>query len=244
MIWAIARRELLAHYSSAGGWIALAAAQLLLAWLLFFQLEVYLRIAADLVATGSTLGIIDLVITPTLSSAALVLLILVPLLGMGSLAGELRSGRMTLLLSAPISPWQLVLGKWLGLLLAMLPLLLLPLLMAATVELGSAVDIGRLLSSFLGLLLLAGMIAAISIWLSAISEQPLTAAAMAWGLLFLLWLLDGSNAGVMQLLSLNSHLQPFLQGLVTTPHITYFVAIGCAALGLATHRIWRLGGGE
>lgn len=244
MIWAIARRELLAHYGSTGGWIALAAAQLLLAWLLFFQLEVYLKIAPDLVATGSTLGIIDLVITPTLSSAALVLLILVPLLGMGSIAGELRSGRMTLLLSAPMTSWQLVLGKWLGLLLTTLPLLLLPVLMVATVELGSAVDIGRLIASVFGLLLYSAMITAISIWLSAISEQPLTAAAMAWGLLFLLWLLDANNAGVMQLLSLNSHLQPFLQGLVATPHITYFLAIGCAALTLATHRIWRLGGGE
>lgn len=244
MIWAIARRELLASYTSASGWIALAAAQLLLAWLLFLQLEVYLKILPELAAKGSPMGIIDLVISPTLFSAALMLLILIPLQGMGSFADELRSGRMALLLSAPVSSWQLVAGKWLGLLLGVLPLLLMPLLMSWVLELGSAVDAGRLAASFLGLLLFAAMVAAISIWLSSISEQPLTAAAMSWGLLFLLWLLDGGKGGIMQLLSLNTHLSPFLQGVVATEHLSYFFAITFTALGLATHRIWRLAGGE
>jgi len=244
MIRAIIRREILSSYASASGWIALAAAQLLLAWLLFWQLEVYLKILPGLIANHSPMGIIDLVITPTLSSAALVLLILIPLQGMGSFADELRSGRITLLLSAPVSAWQLVVGKWLGLLLGALPLLLMPLLMAWTLELGSTVDAGRLAASFLGLLLFAGMTAAISIWLSSISEQPLTAAAMSWGLLFLLWLLDANSGGTMAILSLKAHLTPFLQGVVGTQHISYFVAITLVALGFASHRLWRLGGGE
>lgn len=244
MIRAIAHREILSSYTSASGWIALAAAQLLLAWLLFAQLQVYLKILPELIANNSPMGIIDLVITPTLFSAALILLLLVPLQGMGSFADEQRSGRMTLLLSAPISAWRLVIGKWLGLLLSILPLILIPLFMAWALQLGVAVDAGRLAASFLGLLLFAAMAAAISVWLSAISEQPLTAAAMSWGLLFLLWLLDGNQAGVMQLLSLKGHLSPFLQGIVATQHIAYFVLISFAALGFATHRIWRLGGGE
>ncbi len=244
MIWAIARREILGFYTSTSGWIALAAAQLLLAWLLFLQLEVYLKILPELTARSSPLGIVDLVISPTLSSAALVLLILTPLQGMGSFADELRSGRMALLLSAPVSSWQMVAGKWLGLLLGILPLVLMPLLMAWVLELGSAVDAGRMAASFLGLLLFASMVAAISIWLSSISEQALTAAAMSWGLLFLLWLLDGNSGGAMALLSLNAHLSPFLQGVVAIQHLAYFVVITLTALGFATHRVWRLGGGE
>lgn len=244
MIWSIARRELLATYTSASSWIALAAAQFILAWLLFLQLDVYLKILPELVAGNSPLGIIDMVVTPTLSSTTLILLVLIPLQGMGSFADEIRSGRITLLLSTPVSAWQLVAGKWLGLLLGSLPLVLLPLLMAWLLELGSAVDAGRLASSFLGLLLFAAMASAISIWLSAISEQPLTAAAMSWGLLVLLWLLDANAGNVMQALSLNARLSPFFEGLVDTKHIVYFLAFTAAALGLATHRIWRLGGGE
>ncbi len=244
VIWSIARRELLATYTSASSWIALAAVQFILAWLLFLQLDVYLKILPELVAGNSPLGIIDMVVTPTLSSTTLILLVLIPLQGMGSFADEIRSGRITLLLSTPVSAWQLVAGKWLGLLLGNLPLVLLPLLMAWLLELGSAVDAGRLASSFLGLLLFTAMASAISIWLSAISERPLTAAAMSWGLLVLLWLLDANAGNVMQALSLNARLSPFFEGLVDTKHIVYFLAFTAAALGLATHRIWRLGGGE
>ncbi|WP_293714895.1 ABC transporter permease, partial [Thiolapillus sp.] len=117
MIWSIARRELLATYTSASSWIALAAVQFILAWLLFLQLDVYLKILPELVAGNSPLGIIDMVVTPTLSSTTLILLVLIPLQGMGSFADEIRSGRITLLLSTPVSAWQLVAGKWLGLLL-------------------------------------------------------------------------------------------------------------------------------
>jgi hypothetical protein len=82
------------------------------------------------------------------------------------------------------------------------------------------------------------------IWLSSISEQPVTAAAMCWGLLFLLWLLGENQGTVMQLLSLKAHLSAFLQGSVATQHIAYFLLLSAAALCLATHRIYRQGGGK
>ena len=244
MILAIAGREVRGIYVSIVGWATLAVSQLLLAWLLFSQLEVYQKILPGLVKTGSPLGVGDLVISPTLSSTALLLIILVPLLGMGSLGDEKRSGRIHLLLSSPVSPLQLVLGKWLGLLLAVLPLLLLMMAMAITLGLGSALDTGRLAASFLGLLLLSAMAAAITLWLSSLNEQPLSAAAMAWGLMFLLWLLDASPTSSLSIASLSGHLSPFFQGLVRSSDLVYFTAISLAALGLCMHRLWRMGGGR
>ncbi|WP_456373860.1 ABC transporter permease subunit [Thiolapillus sp.] len=244
MIFAIAAREIRGIYVTIMGWAALAVAQLLLAWLLFTQLEVYQKILPELIKARSPLGLGDLVISPTLSSAALLLIILIPLLGMGSLSDEKRSGRIDLLLSSPISPLQLVLGKWLGLLLAILPLLLMLLVMAVTLGLSSAPDSGRIAASFLGLLLLSAMAAAISLWLSALNEQPLAAAAMAWGLLFLLWLLDTTASSSLSVLSLNAHLQGFLRGLVRSSDLIYFIAVVLATLVLTTHRVWRMGGGK
>lgn len=244
MIQVILRREIQGRFSAASIWIALAATQFLLAWLLFTQLEVYLKILPDLVAQHSRLGVIDLVISPTLSSAALMLLIVIPLLGMGSMSDEIRSGRMMLIMSSPVRPWQLIMGKWLGLWISTLPLVIIPWVMAWVIETGSAPDQGRLFASLLGLLLFSGMVAAICIWLSSISEQAITAVAMCWGLLFLLWLLDENLSSSMQLLSLKSHLSAFLQGTVATRHIAYFLLLSATALGLGTHRIYRLGGGE
>jgi ABC-2 type transport system permease protein len=244
LIFAIAAREVRGIYASVTGWAALAVAQFLLAWLLFTQLEVYQKILPGLLKANSPLGLGDLVISPTLSSAALLLVILIPLLGMGSLGDEKRSGRIDLLLSSPVSPLQLVLGKWLGLMLAVLPLLLILLAMAITMGLSSALDSGRLAASFLGLMLLSAMTAAITLWLSSLNEQPLAAGAMAWGLLFLLWLLDASPSSSLSVVSLNGHLSPFLQGLVRSNDLIYFTVLTLAALILGTHRLWRMGGGK
>ena len=244
MITAVARRELRDLYSSANGWLALAAAQLLLAWMLFVQLEIYLKIQPRLTAISSPLGIGDLVIAPSLASAALVLLLLVPMLGMGSIAGELRSRRMALLLSSPLSATQLVLGKWLGLFLAGLPVVILTMTMATILGIGSHLDSGRLLAGALGLALLTALASATTLWLSSLGEQPLSAAALSWGLLFLLWFLDASGSEGLALLSLKSHLEPFFRGMVSSESLFWFLALTLAPLALAIHRVWRLGGGQ
>lgn len=244
MIRTLALRELRDLYGGTPGWLALAAAQLLLAWMLFVQLEIYLKIQPRLTALHSPLGIGDLVIAPTLASAALVLLLLLPLLGMGSIAGEVRSRRITLLLSSPMSATQLVLGKWLGLFLAGLPVALLVLSMATALGLGSHLDTGRLLAGALGLILLTALASAVTLWFSSLGEQPLSAAALAWGLLFLLWFLDASGGEGLALFSLRSHLEPFFRGLVSSESLLWFASLTLASLALAIHRVWRLGGGQ
>ena len=246
MIGTIAWRELRDLYSSASGWLALAAAQLLLAWMLFAQLEIYLKIQPRLTAINNPLGIGDLVIAPTLASAALMLLLLVPLLGMGmgSLADELRSRRMTLLLSSPLSATSLVLGKWLGLLLACLPVVVLVMAMAVALGMGSHLDSGRLAAGTLGLLLLIALASAVTLWFSSLGEQPLGAAALSWGLLFLLWFLDASGSEGLGLFSLKRHLEPFFRGMVPGESLVWFLNLTLAALALAIHRIWQLEGGD
>ena len=244
MIGVIARRELRGLYAGASGWLALAAAQLLLAWMLFAQLEIYQKIQPRLTALGSPLGIGDLVIAPTFSSAALALLLLIPLLGMGSIADELRSRRMALLLSSPVTATRLVVGKWLGLVLATLPVVILSAAMALALGLGSHLDAGRLLAATLGLALLTAMAGAVTLWFSSLSEQPLSAAAMSWGLLFLLWFLDASGSQQLGLLSLKAHLEPFFRGLVSSESLVWFACLTATPLALAIHRIWRLGGGD
>ncbi len=243
MIGLIARREVRERHATAGGWLALAAVQLLLAWMLFTQLEIYLRIQPRLTALASPLGITDLVTAPTLATAALALLLLVPLTGMGTLAGERRSGRLALLLSAPAGAPALVLGKWLGLVLCALPAILLALFMALLLGLASQPDPGRLAAAGLGLLLVAALAAAVTLWFSSLVEQPPAAAALAWGLLLLSWL-SGTDTGTPTLLSLQDHLEPFLRGLVTLSGLVWFLAPTAAFLALSVHRVWRLGGGD
>ena len=242
MIGTLLRHELRRHYAGTGVWLALASAQLLLAWMAFAQLEIYLRIQPRLAALASPLGITDLVTTPTLASTALALLLLAPLLGMGAIAAERRSGRMALLLSSPVSPLALALGKWLGQLVALLPVVVLSLSMALVIGLGSHLDAGRLAASALGLLLVACLASAVTLWFSSLVDQPLAAAALSWGLLLLLWFIDSSGGESLAVLSLRSHLEPLLQGLVSLRSLAWFAVLTVAPLVLTVLQLRRLEG--
>ena len=246
MIRTIAARELRSYYTTPLAWVLTAAGLFLLSWLFFMQLEIYLEIQPQLVAQGIPLGTWDLVTRPTLSYAGLLLLLLVPLLGMRIFSSELQSGRINLLLASPATPLQLVLGKWLGLTIAFLPLVGLIMLMSLALQLGTSFDAGRLLCSSLGLILLTAMAAALITWSSSLTRHSVIAATLAYSGLILMWLLDtdGPQDSILSQLALSSHLTPFFTGQLRLFDVWYFLALSLFALSLAVHRIWRLGGGR
>jgi ABC-2 type transport system permease protein len=245
VITALARRELLAVFGTPLGWFALAVAQWALAWLLFLQLEAYEEMQPRLTAAGSTLGVTDLVITPTLNTASVLVMLIGPLFGLQGFAAERRSGRMALLLGAPVAPAAIVAGKFLGQWLALLTIPALALAMAATLGLAVPLDTGRLAAAALGLAGVAAMTAALGLWLSGYGRQPAAAAAATYGVLLVLWLLDSAGAeAAWQPLALAPRLARTLQGLVHAADMAYFVGLVLAGLTLATYRLWRAGGGR
>lgn len=245
MIRVIARREILGFYATPIPWLLIAAAQLIVAWLLFKQLEVYQQIQPQLTAAKSALGVNDLVIAPTYSTAALMLIVLTPLLGMRSFADEIATGRIHMLLSSPASARDLVLGKWLGLVIALLPLVILMLLMALSLGLGSALDPGRIFTATLGLTLLLGLAAAVIVFTSSLTSQAPIAAVLAYAVLILLWIVESPDGdSIFGSLAMLPHLEPLLQGLLRLSGIVYFISFTMAALALAVNRIWLFRGGQ
>jgi ABC-2 type transport system permease protein len=245
MIAALARRELLAVFGTPLGWLALAVAQWVLAWLFFLQLEAYEELQPRLTAAGSALGVTDLVITPTLNTAGVLVLLIGPLFGMQGFAAERRSGRMALLLGAPVTPGAIVAGKFLGQWLALLTIPMLAIVMTATLGFAIPLDAGRLAAAMLGLAGVAALTAALGLWLSGYGRQPAAAAAATYGVLLVLWLLDSTGAqAAWQGLALAPRLARTLQGMVHAADLAYFVGLVLAGLALATYRLWQAGGGR
>ena len=246
MILAIARRELMLLYTTTLPWTVLAAAQCILAWLLFAQLDAYRKIQPDLVAGGSSLGITELVAMPTFNTVALLVLLVAPLFGMQGIAAERRDGRMALFLAPAVSPLAVALGKALGQWLALWPLLALAVLTVSSLLLATPLDTGRVLSAALALGLLALMASTITLWLSGIGTHPAATAAGAYGLLLLLWLLDsgGAEPASWSWFALSPHLAAAFKGLLRVSDLVYYLGISAAAIGLTVHRLWQLGGGR
>ena len=222
-------------------WLLLAFGQLIIAWLGFAQLEAFARIAPELKAGGSVLGVMDLVIVPTLNSLVLLLLLCTPLLAMGSLAGETHSGRMALWLSSPVSGTQMVLGKILGLWLASLPLTISATLTLAAFGLGVDLDWPRFALAVGCLFLLNLWLAGVTLFVSGLFDHPAAALAASYGILIFLWLLDSFSGpdSAWHWFALLPHVKPWFQGLLRSRDIVFFVSTGAAAALLGTYAIAR-----
>ena len=241
MIGAIALHEWRRLYAGLMFWLLLAFGQLVVAWLGFAQLEAFATLAPQLKAAGSTLGATDLVIVPSLNTVVLMMLLGTPLLAMGSLAGEIHSGRIALWLAAPVGSGQIVLGKALGLWLASLPLLLSTSLTLAALGLGVDLDGARLALAFGCLLLLSLWLGCVNVFVSGLFDHPAAALAASYGILLFLWLLDSFSGPETPWYwwALLPHIRPWFEGLLRSQDLLFFIGSAGAALLLAAHGLAR-----
>ncbi len=245
MIWVIARREFVAMFLAPLAWILLAVIQIILGWLFFTNLDSFTLWQPQLMQLENTPGVTDIVVTPLMQVAAIILLMVMPLLTMRSFAEEKRNRSLTLLISAPIGMTEIVLGKFLGLMLFVLVLVSMLMLMPLSLYLGTSPDGGKLLSIYLGMLLLLGSFNAIGLYLSSLTKNQTIAAVSSFGVLLMLWLVGRfSSSGdslqsVLAYLSLLRHHQSMLEGLFDTSDIAYYLLIIIGFLGLTIRQLDR-----
>lgn len=116
----IAARELRSLFLSPLAWVILAVVVFILAYAFLVQVQVFTEIQPRLAGLPSAPGVTEIVAAPLFEFAAMILLLVAPLLTHRAVAAERRGGTLVLLQSAPVSSTQIVLGKYLGLL-AFLP---------------------------------------------------------------------------------------------------------------------------
>jgi ABC-2 type transport system permease protein len=240
---AILRRELRSLFLSPLAWALFGVMQLLLAWLFLVQLEQYLELQPRLGALAAAPGVTDLVAAPLLDSAAVITMLLLPLLSMRLFSEEYRSNTFSLLLAAPVSLTRIVLGKYLALLVPLWIMLLLAVLMPLSLLLGGSLDLGKLAAGVLGLALQLAAFGAIGLFLSSLTARPAVAAVSTYGLLLFLGMLqltaDAKTGGsaLFAWLSPAGHFQQLLSGLVRSGDLCYFLLLIAISLILTIHRL-------
>ncbi|MCU7834135.1 MAG: ABC transporter permease subunit [gamma proteobacterium symbiont of Taylorina sp.] len=249
MIRLIALRELKSLFLSPLAWAILTVTQIILCYQFLSQLESYLQLQSKLSVLENSPGITDLVISPLLAGAAIILLLIVPLLTMRLISEEQKNQTLALLFSAPVSMSQIIIGKYLGVLGFLMILLLMVALMPLSLLLGTAVDLGQLLSALLGLFLILASFTAAGLYMSTLTRQPAIAAVSSFGLLFFLWIINwaGVNSGtagrgesVLSWFSLLNHFEPLLKGVFSSADIIYYLLFISLFLVLSIRRLERL----
>lgn len=238
----IAGRDLRALFRSPLAWLLLAGASFVIAWVFLWFVQSFMAAAPHLPPDSRNAGVTDLVVAPTFVWTALVLVILTPLLAMRLLAEERRSGTLRLLRSAPVSATAIVFGKYLALLAVLWLTVAIAAAMPLCLELGTTLDLGRLAAGVLALALLGAAFGAISLFISALTSQPLLAALASFGAILLLWIINlaasaSHSVSALGWLAFQPHLSTLLRGLVDTADLAYFLILALLFLGLA---VWRL----
>jgi ABC-2 type transport system permease protein len=246
VILVIARRELRALFLSPLAWTLLAVVQALMAFLFLARVELFQLYQPQLAGMENAPGVTEVIVPDLFANAAIVLLLVVPLLTMRLIAEERRNKTLALLFSAPVTMSEIVLGKYFGVLLFLLIVLGLIGLMPLSLLMGGGLDAGILFSALLGLLLVLGSFTAVGLFMSTLTQHPAVAAIGGFGVLLLFWILDWSarGTGLFAYLSLFNHYKPFLEGVFDSTDALYHVLLIVTFLVLSIRRLDadRLGG--
>lgn len=170
------------------------------------------------------------------SIAPLIFLFLIPAVTMRSFAEEKQSGTLELLFTKPVSSIDIIVGKYLAyfflVIAAMLPSLI---YVFSIYQLGAPkgnLDIGGIIGSYIGLILLASVFVSIGIFSSCLSQNQISSFILAAFLCFIIhWSFTyiarlpifaaGADFYINQL-GLNHHYSNISKGLVETKDIIYF----------------------
>ncbi len=165
-----------------------------------------------------------------------VFIFLIPAITMKSFSDEIRLGTIEILKTKPLTDWQIILGKYFGVLLLVILALIPTLTYVYTVmKLGNPVgnlDIGNTLGSYLGLLFLAGAFSAIGLFTSTLSNNQIIAFILGVIISFFMFygfealadlnFIDNFN---LRILGMQEHYNSISRGIIDTRDIIYFVSI-------------------
>jgi ABC-2 type transport system permease protein len=170
------------------------------------------------------------------STAPYLFMFLIPAITMRSLAEERKEGTFELLLTRPLTDWQIVMGKYLASLLLLLFALVPTLVYYYSVyTLGATkgnIDSGAVLGSYIGLFLLGAAFAAIGLFASSVSKNQIIAFTIAVFLSFFFYsgfdslgqLLALQNLGL-QDLGITAHYASVSRGVLDTRDLVYFIIV-------------------
>jgi ABC-2 type transport system permease protein len=243
MIFAIASRELKTLFLSPLAWSILAILQLILAYLFLTQIETFTSIQAQLANIDNAPGLTDIIVLPLFGNASIILLLITPILTMRLVSEERRNKTLSLLLSAPLSSTEIILGKFFGILGMLTIIVLLVSLMPLSLLVGGQLDLGKFACNILALTLLVSAFASIGLYMSCIASHPTIAAISSFGLLLFLWVLDwtagleSQQSSIFNYLSILKHFQNIQSGLLNTLDISYFLLFTATFLILSIRRL-------
>jgi ABC-2 type transport system permease protein len=194
-------------------------------------------------------GFADL--SPFFTLSPWILIFLIPAVTMRSFSDEKKQGTIELLLTKPISIWEIVNGKFLGafllIVIAIIPTLVYVYVISSLGLPEGNIDMGSTLGSYFGLLFLIAAYTSIGIFTSTLSENQIVAFILAVFFCFLFYFgFEGISTyakgleEIIARLGMDYHFKSMARGVLDTRDILYFISLSVFFLSLTVFKLKSL----
>jgi ABC-2 type transport system permease protein len=250
-ILAIVRKEWRGYFASPIGYVVIGMYALVFGYFYTVGLSWFIRQSMQAPQMGGgPMNINQQMIRYVFLNSTIIFLFVVPLITMRTYSEEKRSGTIELLMTSPITDYQIVIGKFLGALSLYGAMLGITLIHIGVLFFYGSPEWKPILTGYLGLLLLGGCFVSVGLFFSSMTRNQIVAGMFTFAVLLLLWVIDwvGSFAGpslekLTSYLSLTGHLEDFLRGVIDSQHVVYYLSFITFGLFLTAKAVdserWR-----
>ncbi|WP_421622530.1 ABC transporter permease [Borrelia sp. MN22-0132] len=186
------------------------------------------------------------------SSMPIILMLVLPALSMGVFSEEHKTGSIELLYALPISPQEIVLGKFITLKIFTLILFALTLpLTIMTIFMGEF-DLGIIFLQYLGIILYSYSVLSMGVFISSITRSQIVSYILSVfiliiivfsGKLVMIFGKDNIFGQILNFISITNHFSYFNMGILNLSDLIYFITFSVTFLMLSSYSIrlkkWR-----
>lgn len=229
---AIAQKELRSFFASPTGYILIGFFLLLFGYFYAVMLQYFVQTSLQMTQMGpQTVNVNEMMLRPLLQNVTVILLFVMPMVTMRTYSEEKRSGTIELLLTSPVTDFQIILGKFFGALGLYVVMLAITLVHMGLLFLYGNPEWAPVATSYLGLLLLGASFISLGLFVSSLTRNQIVAGVATFAVFLFLWVISwlssfsSSTFGqIASYVSIIDHLDDFLKGVIDTTHVVYYLS--------------------
>jgi len=231
-IGTIAGKELRSYFVSPTAWVLMGLFAFIFGYFFISYLQYFVQqsMQAQFGGAAPNMNVNMQLIRPLLGNASVLVLFLLPMVTMRTYAEEKRSGTIELLLTSPLTDFEIITGKFLGAVGLYAALLAVTLVYVSFLFVFGDPEWLPILSGYIGLLLLGSCFISLGLFISSTTKNQMVAGAATFVLALLLWIVDwmadggGVTAELLRYLSITQHFDDFGKGVIDTKHVIYYLS--------------------
>ncbi len=249
---AIAQKELKSYFASPIAYIVIGLWALLYGYFFVAILGFFVRQSMQMMQMQGpqAMNVNQQLIRPLLQNVTILVLFLMPMVTMRTYAEEKRSGTIELLLTSPITDFQIIMGKFLGAVALYVIMLAVTLVHLALLFIYGNPEWKPIFTAYIGLLLLGSCFISLGLLISSLTKNQIVAGMVTFAVFLMLWVITwiGSFSGptvdkLTQYLSIIDHYDDFGKGVLDTTHVIYYLSFITFGLFLTAKSVdserWR-----